>query len=216
MLRSEAPLEASARNVVAAVPATLGPPAMLAAPVVRTVIFPARVASPAAFPLPAAALMPCARFVGRASGRRGHRTRRSGEPRQPPPAAARGGGGGGADPRQPWPGPRCGDGACCGPGDPRQPEPRCCGCCWCGGPLPRQPCCASAGEAGLRAVSNTQRRNVGRDISSRIVLRNRRPNALSRALSACSHLHSSRWTEIIPSDFAASSPNDWRRRAEAP
>ena len=40
MLGPEAPLEATARNVIAAVTAALGPGAMLGAPVVRAMVLP--------------------------------------------------------------------------------------------------------------------------------------------------------------------------------
>ena len=89
MLGPEAPLEATARNVIAAVTAALGPGAMLGAPVVRAMVLPALVARPATLALPAAVLMPLARFVGRAPRRRVPRTRGRG-------AAAPAAGGGAA------------------------------------------------------------------------------------------------------------------------
>src|SRR5262245_25766467 len=90
MLWPEAPLEASARNVVAAVAAALAPGAMLGVPGARAVILPALVARPPGLALPAAGSMPVACLAGGARGRRIHLTRGRGAAPAAPAAAWRG------------------------------------------------------------------------------------------------------------------------------
>src|SRR5262245_49625934 len=87
MPRPEAPLEAIARNVDAAVTAALGPGTMLGAPVARAVLLPALMARPPTLALPAAGLMPGAPLVRPARGRRVHRA--CGRRAAPAPGGAR-------------------------------------------------------------------------------------------------------------------------------